>query len=136
MENKETKTKEFKFSNLFIIGLTILFFVLGFKALQDAQPEHKNKRIYQELKKYNPYYLEKRVGGFQIMMKDSKKKEKPPIDQVFSRLDQLEKGWGKDALKIVNSDLIVMDSNGTQIGKILLKTQEEKQWVKIFFEMK
>ncbi len=130
------KTNNFKFSNIFIIGLTILFFVLGFKALQDAQPQHHNKRVYKELKAYIPYYLEKRVGGFSIMMKGSSEKEKPPIDQVFSRLDQLEKGWGKDALKIVNNNLIVMDKNGTQIGKIILKTQEEKQWVKTFFEMK
>ena len=125
-----------KVSNLFIVGLTILFFALGFKALQEAQPEHKNKRVYKELKAYNPYYLEKRVGGFRIMMKGSTEKEQPPINEVFSRLDQLEKGWGKDALKIVNNDLIVMDKNGTQIGKIALETNEEMQWVKRFFEMK
>ncbi len=136
MENKEINKKEFKLSNFFIIGLTILFFVLGFQALQNAQPQHHDKRVYKELKKYIPYYLEKRVGGFQIMMKGSKEKEKPPIDQVFSRLDQLEKGWGKDALKIVNNDLIVMDKNGTQVGKISLKTKEEKQWVELFFGIK
>ena len=125
-----------KISNLFIVGLTILFFALGFKALQEAQPEHKNRRVYKELKAYIPYYLEKRIGGFRIMMKGSKEKEQPPINQVFSRLDTLEKGWGKEALKIVNNDLIIMDKNGTQIGKIVLKTNEEKQWVKTFFEMK
>ncbi len=136
MENKETDKKEFKLSGYFIIGLTILFFVLGFQALQDAQPQHHNKRIYKELKKYIPYYLEKRVGGFSILSKNDNIKEKPPIDQVFARLDQLEKGWGKDALKIINNDLIVMDNNGTQISKILLQTEEEKQWVKIFFGIK
>jgi hypothetical protein len=125
-----------KVSNLFIVGLTILFFVLGFNALKDAQPEPKNKRIYKELKAYSPYYLEKRVGGFQIMMEGSKTKEKPPITMVFSRLDQLEKGWGKEFLKIVNNDLIVMDKNGTAIGKIPFKEPAEKQWVKTFFEIK
>ncbi|MCK5110101.1 MAG: hypothetical protein KAQ94_01180 [Arcobacteraceae bacterium] len=136
MKENEDKSKNFKLSNLFIIGLTILFFVLGFNALQDAQPEHKSKRIYKELKEYIPYYLEKRVGGFQIMMKGSKEKEKPPITEVFSRLDQLEKGWGKEFLKIVDNDLIIMDKNGTQIGKIPFHLPEEKQWVKTFFEMK
>ena len=125
-----------KLSNLFMIALAILFFVLGFNALQNAQPEHKNKRIYAELKKYSPYYLEKRVGGFQIMMKDSKSKEKPPIDQVFARLDQLEKGWGKDSLKIVGDDLIIMDELGKEIGKITFHLPEEKVWVQTFFGIK
>lgn len=122
-----------KLSNFFLIALTILFFALGFKTLQDAQPEYKNERIYAELKAYNPYYLEKRIGGFQILMKDSKVKEKPPIDQVFSRLEQLEKGWGKDAFKIEGDELIISDNKGKILGKILFKTPEEKQWVKTFF---
>ncbi|MEA2019113.1 MAG: hypothetical protein U9N59_11755 [Campylobacterota bacterium] len=125
-----------KVSKYFIIALTILFFGLGFKALQDAQPEAKNKRIYTELKKYNPYYLEKRVGGFQIMMKGSKTKEKPPIDQVFTRLEQLEKGWGKESLKIVENDLIVMDKEGKEIGKIAFHLPEERIWVETFFGIK
>jgi len=125
-----------KMSNFFIVALAILFFILGFNALRDAQPIHKSKRIYKEIKKYSPYYLEKRIGGFQIMMKNSKEKEKPPITEVFSRLDQLEQGWGKDALKIINNDLIVMDKNGTTIGTIKIKTNEEKQWIQSFFKIK
>ncbi len=136
MEVEEKKQKKFRVSNLFIIGLTVLFFVLGFKALQEAQPEQKNKRIYSELKVYIPYYLEKRIGGFQIMMKNSKEKEKPPINEVFSRLDQLEKGWGKKFLKIVDNDLIIMDKTKKQIGKISFEEPSEKRWVKRFFEMK
>ena len=73
---------------------------------------------------------------FQIMMVGSKTKEKPPIDQVFARLDQLEKGWGKDALQIIKNDLIISDENGTKIGKIILKTEEEKQWVQLFYGIK
>ncbi len=136
MEENEKQKNNFKLSNLFIIGLTILFFVLGFKALQEAQPEHKNKRIYTELKAYMPYYLEKRIGGFQIMMKDSKEKEKPPINEVFARLDQLEKGWGKKFLKIVDNELIIMDKDGKQIAKIPFKEPAEKRWVKKFFNIK
>jgi hypothetical protein len=130
------KFNDIKFSTFFMIVLSIVFFVLGFLALQEAQPEHKNKRVYQEIKKYSPYYLEKRIGGFQIRMKNSDTKEKPPITKVFQRLDQLEKGWGKDALKIENDTLIVMDKKGKVIGKIKLKTSKEKKWVKTFFEIK
>ncbi|RLA83811.1 MAG: hypothetical protein DRG78_03255 [Epsilonproteobacteria bacterium] len=132
----KNKSKEFKFSNIFMVGLTMLFFVLGYNALQDAQPEPKNERIYKELKAYMPYYLEKRVGGFQIMMKGSKTKEKPPITEVYRRLEQLEKGWGKEFLKIVDNDLIVIDKDGKTIGKIAFHLPEEKQWVNKFFEIK
>ena len=124
-----------KFSNSFMIGLAILFFVLGYNALQDAKPSQKNKRIYRELKVYMPYYLEKRIGGFQIRMKGSEVKEKPPITKVFSRLEQLEKGWGKQFLKIIDDDLIIMDKNGTQIGIIHFNLSSEKQWTKKFFEI-
>jgi len=125
-----------KVSNYFIIGLTVLFFLLGYQALQKAQPVKKNERIYKELKVYMPYYLEKRVGGFQIMMKGSSEKEKPSITEVYLRLDQLEQGWGKKHLKIIDNELIIMDKNGIKIGKIVLKNQEEKQWVKRFFQIK
>lgn len=125
-----------KVSNLFMVGLTILFFTLGFQALQDAKPEAKSERVYQALKEYMPYYLEKRVGGFQIMKKGSKEKEKPPITEVFKRLEQLEKGWGEKHLKIVANDLIIMDDNKTQIGKISFHLDEEKTWTKTFFMIK
>ncbi len=125
-----------KFSNLFMVGLAILFFTLGFRALQEAQPEAKNERVYQTLKQYMPYYLEKRVGGFQIMMKGSNVKEKPPITEVFKRLEQLEKGWGEKHLKIVDNDLIIMDDNKTQIAKISFHLEEEKIWTKAFFMIK
>lgn len=122
-----------KISNLFITGLTLLFFFLGFQALQDAQPAKKSERIYNEIKVYMPYYLEKRVGGFQIMKKGSSEKEKPPITEVYLRLDQLEEGWGKEHLKISNNDLIVMDKDGKEIAKIAFHLDEEKVWVKKFF---
>jgi len=122
-----------KLSNYFMLALVVLFFALGFQALQEAQPEAKNEKVYQALKPYMPYYLEKRVGGFQIMMKGSNEKEKPPITDVFKRLEQLEKGWGQQHLKIVGDDLIVMDANKTQIGKVSIKLADEKMWVKTFF---
>jgi len=125
-----------KVSNYFIIGLTILFFFLGFQSLQNAQPEKKNERIYNQLKVYMPYYLEKRVGGFQIMMKGSIEKEKPPITEVYLRLDQLEQGWGKEHLKIAGKDLIVMDKDGKEIAKIPFHLDDEKVWVKSFFGIK
>jgi hypothetical protein len=118
-----------KISNFAILAITILFFTLGFQALDQAKTAPKSKRVYKELKNYMPYYLEKRIGGFSIMKKGSKVKEKPPITEVLSRLEQLEQGWGKEHLKLSNNDLIIMDENKTAIGKIVLKNQAEKSWV-------
>jgi hypothetical protein len=125
-----------KLSKYFIIGLAALFFGLSFQALKDAQPAPKNMRIYKELKTFMPYYLEKRVGGFQIRMKNSSVKEKPPITEVYKRLDQLEQGWGKKFLQLSQNNLLVKDKNGTVIKTIVLKAPEEKLWVQTFFGIK
>ena len=124
-----------KISNIAILAITVLFFVLGFQALDQAKTEPKSERVYKELKKYMPYYLEKRVGGFSICMKNSKVREKPPITEVLRRIEQLEKGWGQEHLKLQNNDLIIMDENKTVVGKIVLQKMEEKIWVKHFFEI-
>ena len=125
-----------KMSKFFIIGLAILFFILGFNALQEAQPSHKNKRIYTILQEYNPYYLEKRIGGFSILSKDDNIKEKPPITEVYHRLEQLEKGWGIKHLKIKNNSLYVYDNNKTQIKKINFKNNDEINWTKNYYGIK
>jgi hypothetical protein len=124
-----------KMSNFFIVGLIILFFILGFNALQEAKPSNKNERIYTLLKKYNPYYLEKRIGGFSILSKNDKIKEKPPITEVYHRLEQLEQGWGMEHLKIENN-IVYIYNNKKQIGTIKLKTKDEKRWVKEYFNLK
>jgi hypothetical protein len=125
-----------KISNWFIGGLALVFFGLSYQTFQDAKPEARSERIYNEIRKFSPYYLEKRIGGFRIMMKGSDKKEQPPIDQVWSRLDQLDKGWGFNHISIINNYVIINDKNSKQIGKIKLQNEEEKQWVKKFYLIK
>ncbi len=122
-----------KLSNGLFLALTALFLFLGFQALQKAQPTKKSERIYKEIQKYSPYYLEKRVGGFRIMMRGSAEKEQPPVTEVFLRLEQLEEGWGKEHLKIDGNNLIVLDKNAKQIAIIPFKEASEKAWVKSFF---
>jgi len=125
-----------KMNNFFIIGLVVLFFILGFNALQDAQPSHKNKRIYPLVQKYSPYYLEKRIGGFSILSKDDDIKEKPPITEVYNRLEQLEKGWGMEHLKINENTLFIYDNNKTQVSKILFQNEDEKKWAQEYYSIK
>jgi hypothetical protein len=122
-----------KISNWFIGGLVVVFFTLSFKAFQDAQPEKKSDRIYTEIRKYSPYYLEKRVGGFRIMMKGSTEKEEPPITDVFNRLDTLDKGWGEKSMSIDNENLIIKDKEQKEVAKIKFENKEEKEWVIKFY---
>ncbi len=125
-----------KSRNLLIIAFFIIFMFLGITALRQGMPSEKNERIYTMLQKHMPYVVEKRAGGFSIKSKITGIKEKPPAKDIFLRLEQLEKQWGKEFLKLENNILVVMDKNKKTVTKILLKTDEEKKWVKEYFEFK
>lgn len=122
--------------NLLLIAFFAIFMFLGIMALKDGMPAPKNERVYSLLQKHMPYTLEKRVGGYSIVSKETGVKEKPPAKDLFLRLEQLEKLWGKDFLKFDNDILIVLDKNKNEISKIELKTKEEKEWVKNYFDFK
>jgi hypothetical protein len=113
------------------IGLgLILMSILAFK---EGKPSSKAP-IYKEIKKYSPYYLEKRFGGLQIMSKEDKEfKEKPKNIELFRRLDYLEKNWGSSHLKIVDNQLVVLDNNDTTIATIPILSQEDSSFVHTFY---
>ena len=121
---------------LLIFAFFAIFMFLGFMALQEGKPSPKNERIYSILKEQIPYTLEKRVGGFSIVSNETGVKEKPPAKDVFLRLEQLEKQWAAEFLSLENDTLIVLDKEKKEVLRIELKTQEEKDWVKLYFEMK
>lgn len=125
-----------KSKNLLIIAFFIIFMFLGLSTLKESMPSEKNERVYTILQKHMPYIVEKRAGGFSIKSKITDIKEKPPAKDVFLRLEQLEKLWGKEFLKLDNDVLIIIDKNKKEISKIQLKTLEEKQWVKEYFDFK
>jgi hypothetical protein len=125
-----------KFSKYFIVILAGIFFILGYNALQQSKPSYKNERIYTYLKKYNPYYLEKRVGGFSILSKEDSIKEKPPITEVYHRLETLEKGWGMKHLKIKNNTLYIYNNSNKIIDKIDFTTADEKSWTQKYYNIK
>jgi len=113
------------------LGLGLI--LMSIIAFQEGKPTSKAP-IYKELKKYSPYYLEKRFGGLQIMSKiDKEFKEKPKNIELFSRLDYLEKTWGKSHLKIVKSELTIQDNNGTIISTLPIKSQEDNNFLHTFY---
>ncbi len=125
-----------KSKNLLIIAFFAVFMFLGLEALKQGMPSEKNERVYTILQKHMPYVLEKRAGGFSIRSKITDVKEKPPAKDVFLRLEQLEKLWGKEFLKLENNTLSILDKNKKEITKIILQSEDEKKWVKEYFEFK
>lgn len=121
---------------LLLFGFFAIFMFLGVMALKDGMPANKNERVYTILQKHMPYTLEKRVGGYSIVSKITGIKEKPPAKDLFPRLEQLEKIWGKDYLKLEKNILIVLNDEKKEVSRIELKNPEEISWVKSYFELK
>ncbi len=115
----------------FALAAGLLFF--GYQAYIDAKPEDRNDRVYHELKPHIPYKLEKRVGGLSITSTLNDVKEKPPAAQVYHRLDQLEKLWGKDHLRVEGNTLLVLDDENKTIKTIELQNNSERSYIKNFF---
>ena len=117
--------------------LGIAFIIFGFSAYVQSVPETKNNRVYKEIKKYSPYYLDKRFGGLTIMSKEDKDfKEKPLNIEVFHRLDELEKDWGKLHLKLNVNKLVVIDNNSSTVAIIKLDNKDEIQFINRFYGIK
>jgi hypothetical protein len=113
------------------IGLALI--LMSVIAFQEGKPTPKAP-IYQEVKKYSPYYLDKRFGGLQIMNKNDKEfKEKPKNVELFRRLDYLEKAWGKNHLKLVENQLSILDDNKTVITTLPINSQEDSNFLHSFY---
>lgn len=121
---------------LLFIGFLGIFLFLGIMALKDGMPTQKNERVYSLLQNHMPYFLEKRVGGYSIVSKETGIKEKPPAKDLFMRLEQLEKMWGQEFLKLEDNSLVVLDKDKNEVTKLKLETNVEKNWVKNYFELK
>ncbi|WP_457746119.1 hypothetical protein [Sulfurimonas sp.] len=109
------------------------FFVMGVLSMQRAMPDAKEERIYKAIKVYMPYKVEKRMGGLTLIDTRDGRKEKPDAASFYHRLDELEKEWGKQHLRVVNNDVVVVGDNNQSIVKIFIQTQQEREWLHKFF---
>ena len=121
---------------ILFIGFLGMFLFFGIMALKEGLPAQKNERVYAILQNHIPYVLEKRVGGYSIVSKETGIKEKPPAKDLFGRLEQLEKLWGQEFLRLEESFLIILDKNKNEVSRLKLETIEEKAWVESYFELK
>jgi hypothetical protein len=125
-----------KVSKILIVAFFAVFMLLGLMALKEGMPSKKDERVYPILQKHMPYILEKRAGGLSIKSKITGIKEKPPAKDVYGRLEQLEKQWGKEFLKLEGMTLYILDENKKDKVKIILQNEAELSWVKNYFELK
>jgi len=113
------------------LAIAMTFMVMV--AFEQAKPTPKAP-VYQEVKKYSPYYIDKRFGGLQIMSKsDENFKEKPNNMEVFHRLESLEKEWGKTHLKLLKRNLLITDDNGTEVATVPLSNSKDREFIQIYY---
>ena len=122
-----------KTSNLLLLGFFLGFFVIGYITFKDALPNDKNKRVYELLKPHFDYVLDPSMSGFSIKYKLTNEKENPPASEVVKRVDEIDKEWGKEHLRLIGNKLEVLDKNKNIISIINLENEKEVTWVKLFF---
>lgn len=116
------------------IGLFLGFLIFGVSAFLESKPTAKNERIYNGVKEYSPYYLDKRFGGLLILNKEDKEfKEKPSNMELFKEFERLEKEWGKKHLKLINNQLIILDNNQKSLKSIDINSKDELNFIHSYY---
>jgi hypothetical protein len=114
-------------------ALALGFFLISFVTLINSKPEHRNKRVYELIKPYMPYKIEKKVSGLKIIDTTSGKKYEPKTSDFYHVLDNLEKDWGDRYLRVEGNRLIIVDDENRTIKTILLQNRDERAYIKEFF---
>ena len=119
-----------------IFGFFTAFLILGYVSMQRAMPNAKEQRIYEAIKIYSPYTMEKRIGGLTIIDKRDGTKEKPSSQEVFHRMDEVEQEWGRTHLRIEGNDVHILGENNQTVVRIFLETEKERTFVHTFYGIK
>ncbi len=122
------------FKKFLPIALLLGFVLFGLEAFFQSRPTPKNARVYNSVQKYSPFYLDKRFGGLQIMNReDSEFKEKPTNITLFKEFERLERIWGQTHLKLENSNLLILDNNGSLQDTFIIKSKQELDFIRSYY---
>jgi hypothetical protein len=124
-----------KKSTLVFVILVIAFFGFGIMTFKNAMPNQKEERIYVLLSQHFPYIIEKRLGGFTIVFKDTNEKVKPTNGEFYSKIESIDKFWGKEHLLLKSNSIAVIEGNKTIINEIKFETTKEKEFVQTYFDL-
>ncbi len=122
-----------KYNKYLPLALGLGFLMLALVAFIKGQPQSRDKRVYEQLKPYIPYKIEKKIGGLRIRNTKTDEKIEPSNIEVYNVLDNLEKDWGEKHLQREQNTLIIVDDNNKTIKTITLKNDHEKAYIHNFF---
>ncbi len=125
------------FSRKLILAIAATFVFLSVVAFIIGKPPYKDKRLYPIISQYTPYKIEFALGGLVIKKKnDPKFKLEPDAKSFYHVLQELEKKWAKDHLKISNNTLLIYNDNKEIVKKVKLNNQKEINFIKEYYGVK
>ncbi len=110
---------------------------LAIAAFIEAKPPYRDKRIYPIIKSYEPYVVEKSLGGLRIVSKtDPKFKEEPSAIEFYKRLQELERQWANTHLRLHQNSLEILDDQGKRLKSLTLQSAKERRFVQEYYGVK
>jgi len=122
-----------KYSKYLGIALGLGFFFIALVVFINAQPQNRDRVVYNQLKPYIPYKIEKKMSGLFIRNTITKEKIEPSNAEVYNVLDNLEKDWGEKHLRRNGNTLIVVDDQNKTLKTIPLNSASAQNYVHNFF---
>ncbi len=122
-------------SKYLLIAFSAVLLFMGLTAFFDAQPEYREKRVYELLQPHIPYTLEKKSSGLLIRNTKTDEKIEPKASDLYHVRDGLEKDWGETHLSLKGDVLTVVDDNNKTVETIMLQTEDERVYIHQFFTL-
>ncbi|WP_456431425.1 hypothetical protein [Nitratifractor sp.] len=121
------------FSNKLAFALGAVMIFLAFVAFIVGRPAPRDKRIYPIVRKYEPFVIEKTLGGLRILRKDDPTfKEEPAAVDFYPRLQALERQWAAEHLRLQGDRLLILEHNRT-VDTVRLRNDSERRFVRDYY---
>ena len=121
-------------SNRVVYAIIAVLLFLSITAFIIGKPEHRDKRVYPIVRKYEPFVIENGLSGLQIKRKDNPDfKEEPDAVNFYHRLKELERVWAKTHLRLNGNLLEIYDDNKTLLKSVELKDDKEKKFIQEYY---
>jgi hypothetical protein len=120
-------------SKYLVYAFSAAFFLLALNIYINGQPQSREKRVYQLLKPYIPYKIDKKMSGLFIRNTQTDEKIEPKNSEVYKVLDNLEKDWGETHLSLQGDTLTVVDDHNKTVTTITLQNEKERAYIHTFF---
>lgn len=110
---------------------------LAIVAFIEGKPPYRDKRIYPIVRSFEPYTIEKSIGGLRILSKeDPKFKEEPDAVNFYKRLQELDRQWAGKHLRLRHDRLEILDDQGKVLKTIAFQNEKERHFVQDYYGVK